>query len=145
MDKMREYFTKRSDERKSGRIRDQEVGSPAGLALYLGISASELRSYEGGSEEENVFYQEFLTRYEILCDGYCADRRMTATQRQNLDETLFSRAGGDDVAGIHLVFPKWTAPDDYEHFIRLKELCEAGGISLNKARDIIKEYIGDMT
>jgi len=141
-EQMREYFKERLDENKAaGRTRDKEIASIPALALHIGITTNELKSYEGGSDEAQDFYQEFMTRYEMLCDQYVAAGHMTAKHRADLAETLFARTGGDDKTGIHIVFNNWNAPDDYEHYLKIKKACDDGGLTLNGALVVLKQHI----
>jgi len=120
--RMQRYFKQCSDDiGGTKRARDLEIASIPAMCLELGISKVEFDNMESGTDEQVAFYNEVLTRYEALCDRYQSFKMMTDSYRQNLDKTLFARAGGESKTAVVVSFPAWNAPDDYEKYREWKQ------------------------
>lgn len=141
MDKMRQYFEDRNTDIESGLSPRQikMAGLPA-LALELGITVSEIKGYESSDGAAAEFYVDMITRYEAICDRYGALGMMTEAQRKRLNETVFASVGGGNKQDIALVFPKWNAPDDYEHFKKARAACDDTGVMLSQIPGIVRTH-----
>jgi hypothetical protein len=122
-DKMQSYF-ERCELSLKGSHKDIEIASIPGMCIEIGITKGQFDEFESGTDEQQRFHDETLTRYEKLCDTYQAKGFMTAQQRQNLDKTIFARGGGESKTAIVVTFPFFNAPPEWEDFLEIKKYCE---------------------
>jgi hypothetical protein len=139
-EKMRQYFTQcEYDLQNAKSARSTRTASIPDLCMYLKFSGrNEFDAMLSGDEEQVRFYNEVLMRYESLCERYRALGMIDAKQLETLQKTLFQRQAGDGKTGIVVVMPDFKAPDEWEDFLAIKEICDEHEILLRQAAEILR-------
>ena len=140
--KMSAYFKKCVDSLENNARKDLMAPSFAGLCKEIGATKSQLLGLDGGTDEEQEFYDRMLLEFEYAVEETRSKKPHLIPKEtyQQLQKELFSNTGTASENKTVVIFPNWNAPVEYEDFLDIKHVCETTGLELRFVVGLIKKY-----